>query len=254
MPNELERLLDLACGEPGYAPEFYRCVLVSEVYALIPMVGHGMDEGKIRFVMWRGADGGDVVPYFTSQDMLQLALQPGWQAFKLIGRRFLEATRGATVVLNPNERASCRLSAAQVALLLDTGAVARSEPGMLTEDRVREFQAVATPPTATLHSLSVLFSRHASVQRAYLAYCFPPEEPEARRYMVVIRMEDRDTERLVRETAQVLQDVQPDRDMDVITYFDDDHDLLQLFAELAPPFYDKTWGERMIPPESTRLT
>jgi hypothetical protein len=254
VPNELERLLDLACAEPGYAPEFYRCVLVSEVYALIPIVGHGMDEGKIRFVMWRGADGGDVVPYFTSLDMLQIALQPGWQGFKLNGRRLLEATRGATVVLNPNERASCRLSPAEVALLLDTGAVARPEPGTLTEDPVREFQAVATPPAATLHSLSVLFSRHASVQRAYLAYCFPPEEPEARRYMIVIRMDDSDTERLVRESAQVMQDVPPDLGMDMITCFDDAYDLLQLFAELAPPFYDKAWGERMIPPENTRLT
>lgn len=36
--------------------------------------------------------------------------------------------------------------------------------------------------------------------------------------------------------------------------FDDAHDLLQLFAELAPPFYDKAWGGRMIPPESTRPT
>lgn len=72
--------------------------------------------------------------------------------------------------------------------------------------------------------------------------------------MIVIRMEDRDTERLVRESAQVMQDVPPDHDMDVITYFDDAHDLLQLFAELAPPFYDKAWGGRMIPPASTRPT
>ena len=72
--------------------------------------------------------------------------------------------------------------------------------------------------------------------------------------MIVIRMEDSDTERLVRESAQVMQDVPPDLGMDMITCFDDAYDLLQLFAELAPPFYDKAWGARMIPPENTRLT
>lgn len=254
MPNELERLLDLACGEPGYAPEFYRCVLGSAVYALVPIVGHGIDEGKIRFIMWRDADGVDVIPYFTSRDMLQRALKPGWQAIKLTGRTFLEGTRGATAVLNPNERASCRLTAAEVTLLLDTGAISRPEPDSLSENRGRAFHAVATPPIATLHSLSVLFSRHASVRRAYLAYCFPPEEPKARCYMIVIRMDDHDTERLVRESAQVMQDVPPDLDIDLITCFNEAHDLLRLAAELAPPFYDKAWGERMIPPENTRPT
>lgn len=96
MRNELERLLDLANNEPGYAPEFYRAVLASDVFALIPVEGHGMDEGKLRFVMWHGADGSDVIPYFSSMQALENALQPGWQGVKLTGRAFLGLTRGAT--------------------------------------------------------------------------------------------------------------------------------------------------------------
>ena len=39
MPNELERLLDLANSEFAYGPDFYRCMLESEIYALVPEVG-----------------------------------------------------------------------------------------------------------------------------------------------------------------------------------------------------------------------
>lgn len=254
MANELERLLDLACHEPGYAPEFYRCVLASEVYALIPTEGHGMDEGKMRFVMWRGGDGLDVIPYFASRAALRRALKPGWQPVKLLGRSFLQATCGATVVLNPNETASCRLSPGEVALLLDTGAVSQPEPSVLSEERLRAFLPVDGSQSATIQSLAVLFSRHPSVQRAYVAYCFPPEQPESRCYLIVIRMDDHDTERLVRESAQVMQDVPADLSMDLITCFDDTNELLQLFSEFGPPFYDQAWGGRVMVPESTRPT
>ena len=254
MPNEIERLLDLACREPGYAPDFYRCVLASEIYALIPTVGHGMDEGKLRFVMWRGADGHDVIPYFTSEAAVTRAIKPGWQAIKLRGQKLLEATRGATVVLNPNESASCRLEPGEVSLLLETGAISNPEQDTVEGDRMRSFQAVATPPAATLQSLSVLFSRHPTVQRAYLGYCSPPDDPDARCYLIVVRMENRDTERLVRESAQVMDDVPPDLAMDLITCFDDSDNLLRLFAEFGPPFYDQAWGGRVVAPNSTRLT
>ena len=254
MPNELERLLDLACSEPGYAPEFYRCLLASEVYALIPTEGHGMGEGKLRFVMWRGADGIDVIPYFASRGALRRALQPGWQPITFSGRAFLKVTRGATVVLNPNEVATSRLTPVEVTLLLDTGAVSSPERGTPTGDLMSSLRVAATPPTATLQSLSVLFSRHRSVRRAYLALYFPPEMPETRCYLIVIRMDDRDTERLVRESAQVMLDVPPDLGTDLIVCFDDTHDLLQLVADLASPFYDQAWGERLVVPESTRST
>ncbi len=31
MRNELERLLELACTDPGYGPQCYKCLLDSEV-------------------------------------------------------------------------------------------------------------------------------------------------------------------------------------------------------------------------------
>lgn len=254
VPNELERLLHLTCREPAYAAEFYRCVLASDVYALIPTEGHGIEEGKLRFVMWRGADGHDVIPYFASRAAVLSAVKPGWQPVKLMGRSFLLATLGATVVLNPNEAASCRLTPGEVTLLLDTGAVTQPRPEVLSEERVRAFLPVEGPPSATLQSLSVLLARHPAVQRAYMAYCFPPDQPDARSYLVLIRTDGHATEQLVRECAQLLEDVPPDRGMDMMTCVDDSHDLLQLLAGFGPPFYDRSWGARVMVPESTQPT
>lgn len=254
MRNELERLLDLATFEPGYAPEFYRGLLANDVFALLPIEGHGMDEGKLRFVMWRGADGSEIIPYFSSIPLLDTALQPGWQGLKLPGRSFLELTRGATVVLNPNEAAYCRLLPAEVTMLLETGAVSNPERAAPNPGVVRAYSAVTSPPAATLLSLSVLFSRHASVHRAYLVYCFPPDQPDTRIYLLVVRMDNHEPERLVRESAQVMQDVPPDLMTDLVTCFEDAGELLQRVADVAPPFYDKAWGGRMMPPENTRST
>ena len=153
------------------------------------------------------------------------------------------------MVLNPNEASSCRLSPSEVALLLDKGAVAQPHPDVLSEDEARAFLSVEVPPSARVQSLPVLFSRNRSVHRAYVAYCFPPDQPDAKCYMVVIRVEDRETQRLVLETAQVMLDVPPNLGMDVITCFDDARDLLQLFEKFGPPFYDRAWGERLMVPE-----
>lgn len=252
MPNELERLLDLANREPAYGPDFYRCMLESDVYALVPEEGHNLAEGRLRFVMWRSGDGHDAIPYFTSRAALQRALQPGWQSIKLLGRFFLNATRGATVVLNPNEPASCRLSPQEVALLLNTGAVAQMYADVPSEDRTYRFERVENPAIATLQSLSLLFARHANVLCAYVASYYPPEQPKALSYLILIRVDDRETDRLVRECAQVMEDLPPDRAMDLTIAFEDSDVMLQGLEKLGPPFYDKAWGARLMTPENTR--
>jgi hypothetical protein len=248
VPNELERLLELACSERGYAPEFYRYLLDAEIYALIPCVGHGIDEGRLRFIMWRGGDGLDVIPFFSSRAMLRRGLKPSWQGVKVSARRFLDATRGAVVVLNPNEDASLRLTPAEVGLLLETGAVCSPRPASVGEGGYA-LSHVDHPPMATLQSLSVLFSRHASVHRTYLVHAFPPERPEALVYLVVVRMDDKETDRLVRESAQVMGDVPPDLGMDLLICTNDDDFAVKLAEELVTPFYDRSWGGRMVMPE-----
>ncbi|GMV31007.1 MAG: hypothetical protein AMXMBFR59_31320 [Rhodanobacteraceae bacterium] len=43
-----------------------------------------------------------------------------------------------------------------------------------------------------------------------------------------------------------MQNVPPDLNMDVITCFDDDHELLRGRSDLIPLFYDRAWGSRPV--------
>jgi SseB protein C-terminal domain/SseB protein N-terminal domain len=252
-PNELERLLDLACSEPGYAPEFFRCLLRSEVFAFVPTVGNGLDEGKVRFVMWTYVHGGHVIPCFASLAAVRRGSQPGWQAVKIQGRRFLEQTRGATVALNPNEPTHCHLTPPEVAALLDTGAISNPEAFRPAVDSKLQIERVVHTPAATLHSLAVFFSTYPNVHRAYVVLSSVSGQSEAPAYLVVVRMDELDTERLIRESAQVMNDVPPGQYMDLATCFHDADQLLQAVASVTAPFYDRAWGGRMVAPESTCL-
>src|SRR5687767_12256018 len=101
--NELDRLLERVTLEPAFAPSFYRALMVEPVYALLPAGAVFTERGTIRFIMWKGTDGLDVIPFFSNPQILARVLTEGSQAVRLQGRQFLEACRGAIVVLNPNE-------------------------------------------------------------------------------------------------------------------------------------------------------
>jgi hypothetical protein len=253
MPKPLTTLLELATREPGFGPEFYRCLLESEIYALVPAEGNGPNEGRTRFVMWADATGMNVIPFFSSRAAVRRALTAGQAAFRSTGREFLELTRGANVALDPNEAATCRLSPEEVSALLTTGAVSWPQPAETGEPWVRVMRAVEHPPEATLQSLRVLLARHRGVHRAFLVYCWRPDEPESRCYLVGVRMDPDEGYRLVRESAQVIHDVPPDLAMDLMVFDQDEDPVLKGIQSRTGPFYERSWGERLIVPPSGRL-
>jgi len=255
VPNELEELLEMSCAEPAYGPRFYRCLLRSEIHALCLASDIRRSGGKVRFVMWTGADGVQVIPCFSSIKLVSRALNPTIAAYKIAGRQLLEATRGATIVLNPNEPSSCRLAPYEIAALLETGAVSRPEIETLKEDKSFMFDVAENPPVGLMHSLIVLYSQHPLVQRAHLVCFWPDSEPEKRAYLICIRLDDGagkgKAEKVVRESAAVMVDVPPEMSADILTFTSDD-ETLQLVGQLAAPFYERAMGERLVASVSGR--
>src|SRR5687768_5258015 len=125
--NELDQLLERVTAEPAYGPAFYAALLTKEVYVLIPAGAVLSPTGTVRFVMWTGADGQRVIPFFSNRAAIRRVLNGETQALRLLGRSFLEACQGAIVVLNPNERCSCRLTPEEVERLLATGSPSLAE-------------------------------------------------------------------------------------------------------------------------------
>ncbi len=254
MSNELQRLLELACTEPAYGPTFYRCLLESEVYALVPAPIHRPDD-RVRFIMWKGADGIQVLPYFASREQIGRVLTAGTEAFKIRGRLLLERTRGATLVLNPNEPYDCRLSAGEIDALLRTGAVSAPESYRVEQETTVAFDTPKCMPQALIHSLIVLYAQHPSVLRAYLVTFWPIDDPEKQTYLIGLRLsDDAFAEQIVRESSAVMQDVPPDLPTDVVTFSADDDSTLQGMAKVSAPFYECELGRKLVMPSSSRIT
>jgi hypothetical protein len=153
--------------EPAYGPAFYQVLFESDIYALIRAGDAPTQEGRVRFVMWTGEDGQQVIPFFSNRAAVRRALNANTQALRVNGRVFLESCRGAFVVLNPNERYFCRLTPSELALLLDTGSPNLAEDYVTTRDMQVEIAMPDAPPEM-LTSLSLLFAQEPAVERAFL--------------------------------------------------------------------------------------
>lgn len=101
---ELETWLERSRANPAEEPAFFRRLLESTVYAHAPASD---DSGRLRLVQFRHPDGFDAIPFFTSMAKAQFAASSAVRILELVGRELLSGTRGATLMLNPNDGVTC---------------------------------------------------------------------------------------------------------------------------------------------------
>lgn len=138
--SELETWLDRSRSDPGEEPAFFRRLLDAKVYVHAPASD---DSGKLRLVQFRHPDGFDAIPFFTSLAKAQFAGSSAVRILEVQGRELLAGTRGAILMLNPNDGGAV-LYPEEIATLLDTGFLTRVEKSPSTELQVRLAQEV--PP------------------------------------------------------------------------------------------------------------
>ena len=100
--NELEDLLEKAATEPAHRPAFFRTLLESTVW--VPgTAAQGeavVEDSALDLQHWEKEDGTSVIPFFTSLEALQQAVEDE-QAFVVMPVRTLfEMTLGETLFLN----------------------------------------------------------------------------------------------------------------------------------------------------------
>lgn len=121
--QELEARLERSRLDPTEEPAFFRSLLEATVYAHAPASD---DSTYLRLVQFRHPDGFDAIPFFTSPQKGQFASSRGVRIIELEARELLSQTRGATLMLNPNDGGAV-LFPEEIASLLDTGYMARIE-------------------------------------------------------------------------------------------------------------------------------
>lgn len=122
MRLSLDTLLQRALEDPSAEPALLRALLSVTLFVHRPL---GDDHERLRIVQFTRPDGLEVIPVFTDVGKANAAAQGRVAVIGVNGRALFEATRGATLMLDPND-ASCTLYPEEIGGLLDGRPVARA--------------------------------------------------------------------------------------------------------------------------------
>jgi hypothetical protein len=249
MPTHLERLMSRAIRNPQEESTFFRALMEATVYAHIPL-GDRFDaqSDRIRFVQFHRPDTGQVVlPFFTDEAKARLASQSTATVIALRGRLFLELTRGATLMLDPND-CRCTLYPEEVHALLRTGRIATINKFIVEEKTAPRVGASHDDPAWLIDDVTTTLAKLPFVQVAYLAGLYDhSESPEQVGYVVALGGAAEHGERAVHAVITSLQPLcQTHSSLAVdMTHFEMSKIPDWITALALPPFYDRGWGERI---------
>ncbi len=237
-------MLERVTLEPAYGPAFYQVLFESDIYALIRAGDAPTQEGRVRFVMWTGEDGQQVIPFFSNRAAVRRALNANTQALRVNGRVFLESCRGAFVVLNPNERYFCRLTPSELALLLDTGSPNLAEDYVTTRDMQVEIAMPDAPPEM-LTSLSLLFAQEPAVERAFLVTLRSDESAPPVWLVAAFIATDDAAQWVSKQMAAVLADRPPSHSVD-LARLTAESEMATTIETTLRPFYERSFGDKVV--------
>jgi len=110
---------------------FFKTLLDATVYMHLPKDRHKFFWLHAISVIGRA---GMLVPFFTKRSRAEKSTQHVARVIAMKGRAFLEASRGSTLILNPEETPCCILYPEQVASLFDESYMARVEAFSIDEE------------------------------------------------------------------------------------------------------------------------
>lgn len=233
--SKIDQLLEQALADKSVEPAFFRALLDATVYAHVPK--HD-DTGRIRFIQFVTPEGVTALPFFTDESQAQQASSNTVKTVMLSGRQLMEATRGATLMLNPN-KTPCTLYPEEIAALLDYGEVSVMESEVLPERQI--LVAVPEPkPDWLIKPLVSLYQTLDFVVAAYVVEVRLPEAPERAILLVVLAVAKPNSERAARASIMVMQPLCHGREIAVdLTVFEPGSRPAWLTDSAIEEFYSK---------------
>lgn len=149
-------------------------------------------------------NGVTMVAFFTNERRAQRVTEGVARVVALNGRAFMEATRGATLALNPQETPTCVLYPEEVGALLDQGYMAECHTLSLDEKTMR-VDRLDKPPDGLLEIVVGVLRELPYVETAYLAARASDDDSEPASILRDVGCEPRFTERAARALGSVLQ-------------------------------------------------
>ena len=234
--QNLESLLKLAATESIHRTAFFRALLDATVLVLVDDSEQRSEDGEMTFTAgngvnilhWEKQDGESVIPFFTSVEVLQQALDiaedqpigseklsinaPKQPFIAMPVRVLFEMTQGAHLFLNPKSEHGKEFWPQEVAMLLENGGLA--QPAEMVVDKESQI-LLGQPeeyPSAMVDALIQLFSQRKPVRRAFLALMHDKSVDEKPNLLVGLEVDGSidEIDQLIQEAGNVASDHAPD--------------------------------------------
>jgi len=243
--NDLEKALHKAAADHSQAPAFYEELMESKIFVL----GQPEKEDSGEFILeeeqavtiqhWeRENDQSPVVPFFTSLQMLQQAIETDEPYLELTTIDLFQLTMGAPLVLNPNSEFGMEFEPEDVAVLLDADLMVNSQH--VLDEQTEVLLGVAENVSETFISvLTEFFSRHSEVKAAYLGTIQIPEDDDKEHLMVGIQGNG-PFDKIIDTVIQKISLLEDDMMYETVDFYvidQDDPDISEFMVENITPFY-----------------
>lgn len=240
-PEALDNFKRRAIENKLEEPAFFRTLLEATVYAHVPLSD---PSGRLRLLQFTRPDGQTVLPFFTTEAQARTAAKSAARIVALYGRQLMELTRGAVLMLDPNDY-SCTLYPEEIAVLLATGHVGPIQPAPMPAGSPMWVGETEDPPAWMIDTLTELYARLPFVESGYLLQIAPPDQPDQLQLLLVIRADAPHQERAARDTIAAIQQRchELDKSLDV-TVHNSAEPTASMLAGSAP-FYARSWGSRL---------
>jgi hypothetical protein len=202
--------MEAAAKDARREPAMFRALLDAVLYAHVPAddkTERTDDEARhVRLMMFKSPDDGTlVIPVFTDEGKAKFASGGVANVLAVTGRELFEATRGATLMLNPND-VKCTLYPAEISALLANSTLAPVTKGRFEEDQARLFRLTEVP-APLVKALKEALPAVPSIELAYIAGVRwrDPERPES--VLIALGSSAGREDREARATAVAMQSV-----------------------------------------------
>lgn len=163
--DEIDRLIEESVRNPATEPTLFRALLDATIYAHSPI---DPTAERLRFVMFKSPDDGTfVIPVFTDETKARRASMGNVNIVEIPARMLFEATRGATVMINPND-IRFTLYPEEINRLLDDGTVAPVQKVQMPEHDAPQLYKLPSVPKALGRELKRVLRRTQGVETAYV--------------------------------------------------------------------------------------